>query len=103
MPDSHPESILHITGYNVGQTDNLSEEVRHKILEYVMESGLMKKREILYLLGEFIKSRESQSNMQLAVSKWKADRDWLRGYSSTGKRLVGISYIVDESNSGLPF
>ena len=98
--DFRPESILHITGYNVGQTDNLSEEVRHKILEYVMESGLMKKREILYLLGEFIKSRESQSNMQLAVSKWKADRDWLRGYSSTGKRLVGIKYVVDER---LPF
>lgn len=95
-----PEGVLHIAGYNVGQADNLSEVERHKILEYIMESGLLKKNEILFRLNEFIKAKESMPNMELAVSKWKNDRDWLRGYYSTGKRLVGIRYIVDES---LPF
>lgn len=93
-----PESILHIAGYNVGQKDNLSEEVRHKILEYVIESGLMTKGEIVFLLGKFIETRERMPYLEIAVSKWRADRDWLRGYSSTGKRLVGISYIVDETS-----
>ncbi|MCR5676425.1 MAG: hypothetical protein K6G13_00125 [Agathobacter sp.] len=89
-----PEGILHIAGYNVGQADNLSADERRKILEYIMESGLLKKNEILFRLNEFIKSKESIPNMELAVSKWKADRDWLRGYSSAGKRLVGIKYII---------
>lgn len=69
-----PEGVLHIAGYNVGQADNLSEDERHKILEYIMESGLLKKNEILFRLNEFIKSRESMANMELAVSKWRADR-----------------------------
>lgn len=91
-----PESLLHIAGYNVGQEDNLSEDVRHKIIEYVIESGLMKKSEVLYLLNYFIESRELMQSMEVPVSRWKADREWLRGYRSTGKRLVGIRYIVDE-------
>ncbi|MCR5102586.1 MAG: hypothetical protein K6B41_14665 [Butyrivibrio sp.] len=91
-----PESLLHIAGYNVGQEDNLSEDVRHKIIEYVIESGLMKKSEVLYLLNCFIETRELMQSMEVPVSRWKADREWLRGYKSTGKRLVGIRYIVDE-------
>ena len=40
-----PESLLHINGYNVNQTVNLSPDERRKILTYVIESRIMDKRD----------------------------------------------------------
>ena len=41
------EHLLHRIGYNVRQSDDLSDKARHIILQYAMESGLMSKREII--------------------------------------------------------
>lgn len=92
--DLREESLLHIIGYNVNQIDNLSAETRHKILEYAIESGLMTRNEIRNHLSSLIMRNEGRTNFDKALEKWKTDRDWVMGYSSTGKQLIGIKYMI---------
>lgn len=87
-----PESKLHVAGYNV--SDGMSQEQRQTILTYVIESGLMEKKEVIGHLSFLIRLNESKKIGALA--EWRADRQFLTGYEEGVKRLVGIRYIVTE-------
>lgn len=90
------ESTLHRCGYNVGKKDDLSERARRRILESIIESGTLTKSEIIRHIGYLIERNEVKDNMDEALAKWRADRDWLRGYESTGERVVGVKYIIED-------
>ena len=94
----NPESLLHRIGYNVGQAENLSSEERHTILEYGIESGLLTKKKIDDHLSFLINTNEGRRNYSKAIEKWKEDRKWALNYKTSGKRLVGIKYIVDDAD-----
>lgn len=90
------ESQLHAAGYNVGKKDNLSDKCRQTILQYVVESGLMTKKDVINHIGYLIWLHESKKDDEEAVKKWRRDRNFLTGYVEGGKRLVGIRYLIEE-------
>ena len=85
------ESILHINGYNVGQVDNLSVSERHKILTYIIESGIMSKNDIKNHLSYLININQHSSKNATAVSRWKSDIQWANDYHSDSQNIVGLS------------
>ncbi len=87
------ESKLKIIGYNV-QKDGPNEKERRKILEYAYLSGYMSKKRIASFLTWLIETREKIPNMQAAVSKWKADRNWVLGIKQSDKAPIGIKSIM---------
>lgn len=76
------ESILMQYGYNVSQANGLSRENRKKILSAIIDNEIVSKSEIISYLDLFIKQRASMGNMQMAIAKWKEDREFVRNYGS---------------------
>lgn len=87
------ESVLHICGYNVGQTDELSESERHAILESVMLNGIMSKPRVMEYLQSFINRNKNTDRNDTAVQKWKDDLDWVRAFNEKQQKRVIISEI----------
>ena len=81
------ESILYQYGYNVNANDNIPTVSRQRILEMMVDNGVMTKNEILSYLNLFITQRKNNKSMQKAIGKWKEDIDHL------------IQYKADESSS----
>lgn len=82
------ESILHQWGYNVGREDNLSDEVRWAILEYLVDNKIVDGMYIANLLNGFIKVREGRPSMEVAISKWGMDMQHISAY--TAKKVNGF-------------
>ncbi len=74
------ESVLHTLGYNVTQKDNLSDEQRQRILEVAVDQNTLSKEEVIQFLDFLINSRNSSANMELAVKKWKKDKEHIIQY-----------------------
>lgn len=91
------QSILKIGGYSVAKNDGLSERQRQTILEYIIESGILSKADVVNYLDFFIRLNEGKKNMSYAVSKWRSDMQYLRNYSNNNgtKRKVGIKSIKE--------
>ena len=85
-----PESLLHMNGYNVNQTVDLSTEERRKILTYVIESRIMNKADIRNHLSFLIKQNQSRPNMSVAVSRWQADMVWVNDYHAGQQSTVWL-------------
>lgn len=84
------ESILHMCGYTVNQTDNLSNEQRRRILGNLMDREIISKYRIIEYLQFFINSSKYRYNMRLANQKWSDDLKWVRSYNIDKQR----KYIV---------
>lgn len=80
-------------GYNVSQTEGLTEKVRHKILAVLIDNHIMRKSDIISYLDFFISQRQNQSKFELAVSKWAADRDFVSDYRIGEYSAYGINAI----------
>lgn len=87
------ESILHSFGYNVGVTENLSEEQRRHILSFIISNGIMDKHEIISLLNYFIDMRKSNSSQFNAIKKWQSDIDYLKEININIEQKVKINSI----------
>lgn len=74
------ESLLHTLGYNVTQKDNLSDEQRWRILEVAVDQNTILKEDIVQFLDFLIHSRNSSSNMETALKKWKKDKEHILQY-----------------------
>lgn len=86
-----PKSILNILGYNVNKQENLSDSQRHVILDHIIKSGAMSRRETISYLEFFIRRSERQNNMSDARRKWNNDLIYLRG---TDDREIHASRFV---------
>ena len=87
------ESILHICGYSVNQTDNLSASVRQNILQYLIDSKVSNKVEVIDYLNFFIKRNGKKQNMTEAVRRWNEDLKWVREYQINSQRHFEIVNI----------
>ena len=87
------ESPLHLCGYTVNQTDNLSPRQRRLILENMMDHNILGKPEIINYLEFFIRSNKNQSKKQSAVQKWTDDLNWVRNFNINRQRKFLISQI----------
>ena len=80
-------------GYNVSQANGLSRENRKKILSAIIDNEIVSKSEIISYLDLFIKQRASMGNMQMAVAKWKEDREFVRNYGSKQYTEVDVKAL----------
>lgn len=83
-------SLLRNLGYTVNQQDDLSSIQRERILETIIEKGIMRKSEVLSFLNYLISSRKNQMNMSKAVSKWKSDVKYVENLSRGDSRAVQV-------------
>lgn len=95
MNDMHlaQESILMQYGYNASQTEGLSATGRQKILAVIIDNKIMSKSEVISYLDFFINQRSSIPRMELAISKWEADRDFVENYKIGQYTQFGVKAI----------
>lgn len=74
------DSLLSLIGYNVNQSDGLTDTERQYILSQILQNHIMKKNEIINYLNIFIRVNGAKHNMKFAVSKWKSDLDFVRNF-----------------------
>ena len=84
------ESLLRQFGYNVNSQDNLSTNERRKVIDTVINNGIMNKSDVLSLLNFLASSRKNQYNMQNAVSKWESDIKYTRELNIDDVRRVKV-------------
>ena len=84
------ESLLKQCGYSVAKDNDLSTKERHVILEFVIESGIMSKADVLSHLEWLVRQNSSRQNFKEAISKWNDDIMYLQG----GKRLTGTDIKI---------
>lgn len=87
------ESILRQFGYNVNAQENLSANERHKIIEIILNNGIMSKNEIISHLNFLTNSRKNQANMFNAISKWNDDIKFVHTIKTENRRVVKIGAI----------
>lgn len=87
------ESVLMQYGYTVSQTEGLSATSRQKILAVIIDNRIMAKSEIISYLDFFISQRSSRSNMEIAISKWEADREFVENYRLGEYTQFGVKAI----------
>ena len=87
------ESILMQYGYNVSQTEGLSSTGRQKILAVIIDNKIMSKSEIISYLDFFISQRSSIPRMEVAISKWEADREFVENYRIGEYSQFGVNAI----------
>ena len=87
------ESLLMQYGYNVSQIEDLSSMRRQKILAILIDNKIMSKSEIISYLDFFIRQRSSDSRMEIAISKWEADREFVEEYRRGQYTKFGVKAI----------
>lgn len=87
------ESILMQYGYTVSRTEGLSATSRQKILAVIIDNRIMAKSEIISYLDFFISQHGSRNNMEIAVSKWEADREFVENYKLGEYTQFGVKAI----------
>lgn len=87
------ESILMQYGYNVSQTEGLFQRTRQQILAVLIDNRILSKSEIIGYLDFFISQRVGRSNMELAISKWEADREFVENYRIGEYTQYGVNAI----------
>lgn len=93
--DMKAESVLRRCGYTVNAKDDLSDQQRQGILMQVIDSGIYSVSELCAFLDWLIEyqGRSRTRNMKPAVTKWQADREFIRNYRIGSRRQVGINGI----------
>lgn len=87
------ESLLMQYGYNVSQTEGLTDLRRHKILAVIIDNKIMSKGEIISYLDFFINQRSGMSNMERAIAKWESDREFVEEYKIGQYAQYGVKAI----------
>lgn len=85
-------SPLRKWGYTVSQVEGYSSRQRQAILEDIVDYGGMPKNKVLSYLDFFIKLNEQKGN--LALEKWKADREHIANYKLGSAERVRIGTII---------
>lgn len=91
--DLAEESILHLCGYSVSQAANLTAHARREILQYLIDSKVSSKAEIINYLNNFIGINGKKQNMGEAVRHWSEDLSWVRDYKINSQHQFQIQNI----------
>lgn len=99
LPDLALESALHLCGYSVSLKDSLSEAARHAIIVSVIESGIMKKHEVIKLIQYLIELNHSKKTHQDAIQKWENDLDFTLAYNTDRQKKFQLHTIIPYSRN----
>lgn len=87
------QSVLNAMGYTVDMNISLTKEERQKILATALENQLFSVADLLNFLHWLIKTRETQSKYNTAVSKWKDDLKFVENYKKNTRDKINITSI----------
>ena len=94
-----PNSELNLLGYNVNATEALTTAERRKKLQDIIDTGALKKVEVMNHIEWCIKSHKNIPNHENAVSKWKEDLLFVQKYKANAQRIVWIKNIQSKYSS----
>ena len=75
------------------KTEGLTATGRQKILAVIIDNKIMSKSEIISYIDFFISQRSSNSRMEVAISKWEADREFVENYKIGQYTQYGVNAI----------
>ena len=87
------QSPLMVNGYTVNATDDYSARERQKILQGIIDNGVLEKRKVLDYLEMFIRESANNPRRQKAITKWKEDKAFVLNYSAKETPVVRICRI----------
>ena len=88
------ESILHIMGYNVNVQSDLTKEQRRRILELIVDEGILTVAEICSHLQWLMKRNKNNKNFDDARVKWEEDIRYIESYRSKERKVVEVKSIT---------
>ena len=86
--------VLIMNDRSVGQKENLSDASRHSIIASVIESGIMQKHEVIYLIHYLIELNKSKKTHKFAIQKWSDDLDFTLNYNSEYQKKYALHSII---------
>ena len=87
------ESPLKLSGYSVGQREDLTLSERRYILARIIHNHIMSKSEVIRYLSYFIKMNGARIGNEIAVKKWKDDLHFVQEYDIEIQPKVYISKV----------
>lgn len=87
------ESPLKLSGYSVGQKEDLTVSERRYILARIIHNHIMSKSEVIRYLSYFIKMNGARLGNEIAVKKWKDDLQFVQEYDIEIQPKVYISKV----------
>ncbi len=88
------ESVLHMMGYNVNAQENLTEIQRRKILELIVDEGILSVAQIRSHIQWLIERNINNPSFREARHKWKIDCDYIAQYGASKRMLVDVDGIT---------
>lgn len=92
-------SPLRKWGYTVSQAAGYSDVQRQGILEDIVDYRIMTKDKVLSYLNFFMKLNHNGSD--IALAKWKEDRDYILNYKLGSSKRIRINQIIVHTHTGL--
>lgn len=86
-------SPLMLNGYSTKQELGLSKAERQKILAFVINHGILAKRQVLDYIERFIKMHKNNKKDEEPVRKWKEDKQFVLDFSEREVPLVIVGEI----------
>lgn len=86
------ESLLHKLGYNVSESNGLSESQRHAVLISIINKHQMTKSDIMRHIDMLIRQHHDDDKYVRAVAKWRSDLQWLATLKDTMECYNGYLY-----------
>lgn len=97
-----PNSELNLLGYNVNASEGLTTDERRKKLGDIIDSGVLRKVEVMNHIEWCIKSHKNILNHENAVSKWREDLLFVQKYKMDAQRIVWIKNIQSQYTTSKP-
>ena len=89
------ESILMQYGYNVKQSEGMTDARRQKLLATLVDRNIMTRNEIASYIDFFINQKKSNPIFTSAVSKWSRDRSFISRYKNGVYNYITASDVVN--------
>jgi hypothetical protein len=92
-------SALNLLGYNVSEKNGMTSQGRRKLLESIIDSGVLTKAEIMNHLEWLIRTQK-QNHMENAVAEWKSDLRHVTAYRAREQRIVWVKEFRAKYSKG---
>lgn len=81
------ESLLHVFGYTVSRKSALTEDERHEILAFAIDTGILSSRQIVLFLQALIARFKSQKYEDARIA-WENDIEYVATYHANPSRFL---------------
>ena len=77
-PERAEQSKLNKLGYSVSRNSGMTEKARQNLLQHIIETGLMKKWEVISHLQYLLKINGKKADNEYAAQRWQRDLEFVK-------------------------